>query len=399
MPDQETMHCLIGSADNGLDEELAMSLCGYNPKAFQIVDGILQVRDFCGDWVDIDEVASSKEEPPINIYDDYPEPPDFSACGKVNFLVDQFIALSDAAWENIGDPFTIESGMRAAVSQAVNLDRKRIYQWLGQIILLEVVLDQTDFNDPTAVANAKCIAVGAVLADGVGKNEEVDAVVSALTSAFTAEFGDLLEWHYYSYWKFVQETFGSKDCRLLLEIGATDTVSECECVATDPYTGLVTWNDSRTIHTESQGSALAGTDLEASNNMYFRIQGGQNNDFQEVHWDENLNASGNIQEMQIEFPQKQVSDTPDYYPATNWGETNPTLLSNYMEPPTIGPPPDEVDFYPQPGRQVVIMKWDVPTDLDGASLDFGVKINPKDQSVNRQQYRFNAIITYAGDLR
>jgi len=127
------------------------------------------------------------------------------------------------------------------------------------------------------------------------------------------------------------------------------------------------------------------------------VLGGQNDNFQEVHWDEDLIATGTIQEIQIEFPLVS-SDVTGYYPAFNWSDTNPTDLANYMQTPVTGAP-TTVNYFAQPNKQVVICTWAAPINLTGASLDFGIKVNPKDQTPNVQRYTFKAQITYAGALR
>lgn len=398
VPDPDLIHCLISSAVAGLDEELAMSLCGYNPKAFRINDGVFQVRDFCGDWVDIGSMSSTKEEPPPGIWDDADPEPTFYPCGKIEYIIDQFILLGNAAWDNYTNPFVIESAMRNAVTDAVNLERVHVYEWMALLLAVDVVADKEDFNDATAVQNAKCLALGSIAETGTGTDAEVDAIVAALASSFNNEIGEISEIPWAAYWGFVRDTFGRKDCRLLLSLGATNPSGDCDCVEGDPYTGVVTFQDARTIHLESQGSSLDVATLINPHVMYFEVKGGLNENFQEVHWDEHLIASGTIQELQVEWP-LESSDVPGYYPAEAWDDTTPTLLANYMKPPTIGPGPDVVTYYPQPGKQVMVCTWAAPTDLDSASIDFGIKLNPKDQDPNVQTYKFRAEITYAGALR
>lgn len=396
-PDQDLIHCLISSAMGPSDEELVMGLCGYNPKAFRINNGVFQVRDFCGEWEDIGIMSSTKEEPPPDIWGDIDPEPDFYSCGKVEYIIDQFILLSDAAWDNWTNPFVIELAMRNAVTDAVNLERAHVYEWMGLLLAVSQVASKSDFNDAAAVQNAKCAAVGSVAATGVGTDAEVDAVVASLAAAFNAEIGEISEIPWAAYWGFVRDTFGRKDCRLLLSLGATDPSADCSCFEADPYTGVVTFEDDRVIILESQGATLSAATLMTPHIMRLEMQGAQNENFQEVHWDEKLVATGTIQELQIEFPIVEV-DIAGFYPAEGWSEDNPTTIGNYMKPPASNSP-DDVDYYPVPGKQVVICKWAAPVDLNNGHIDFGVKINPRIQSTNQQRYLFDARIVYAGDLR
>lgn len=397
-PDQNTIHCLIGSAETGINEDTAMSLCGYNPNAFKIEDGVLWVRDFCGEWVAIGALASPNEDPPPNIWDDVDPTPDFYACGKVEYIIDQFILLSNAAWDNWTNPFTIEGAMRNAVTSAVNLERAHCYEWMALLATVSLVAQKSDFNDATAVQNAKCVALGTVAATGVGTDGEVDAVVGALAAAFNNEIGAISELPWAVYWGFVRDTFGRKDCRLLLSLGATNGAADCECVDPDPYTGSVTWADTRTIQLESQGATLAEAELMEPNIMRFVVQGANNENFQEVVWQDDMLATGTIQEMEVEM-QLQSADVAGYYPAVNWDDTNPTPIALYFQPETGGPAADHEDWYPAPNKQVVILKWDAPADLNGAYFKLGQKINPLDQTPDAQAYRFTARITYSGALR
>jgi hypothetical protein len=244
---------------DGCDEsEENMGACGYNPNAFKIEGGKFYVRDFCGEWVEIGEMASPAEDPPEDIYDDMDPQPDFYACGKISFMIDQFVLLSDAAWESYSSPTTMEAYMRGAVTEAVNLERFRIYQWFAQLVVLEAAMGPGYFNNENMVETAKCLAMGAVEANGQGTDAEVEAVVTALGQACQQQWGTIPELYWFAYWDFVRHTFGQKDCRLLLSLGATDEV-ECDCPGTGgEYGGVLKFADTFDCAEPSQIELLVG---------------------------------------------------------------------------------------------------------------------------------------------
>lgn len=78
-----------------------MSLCGYNPDAFKIEDGILYVRNFCGEWEAIGALGGGTalpDTPPL-------DPPPFaesSACAKALQLAAVTKAIVEAGFASVG---------------------------------------------------------------------------------------------------------------------------------------------------------------------------------------------------------------------------------------------------------------------------------------------------------
>jgi hypothetical protein len=220
-----------GVAGGCFDElsEVLMSLCGYNPKAFKIEDGELWVKDFCGEWVSIGEITTTGTEPPVNLWDDVDPPPDFYACGKVTSIIDEFAVFSDAVWAYYQNPITFAGLVKAAVNPAVNLHTAHLYQWMAQLYLLGAISNADHWTNADIIAEAKCLALSSLAATGEGTDSEVEAVVSALATAFSNKWGNIPDIYPYSYWDLVRDTYGSKDCRLLLSLGATDGDAVCSC--------------------------------------------------------------------------------------------------------------------------------------------------------------------------
>jgi len=224
--DQEASRYAAASLTEHLFGEFAMSLCGYNPHAFKIENGVLYVRDFCGEWNAIGSLFSVAEIAPTNPYQWEDPAPTLYPCGKVTAMIDAFVTISNVAWSAYDDLPTLEIQMRAALP-SVTLSRARIYEWAAQIIVLEPLVDAAWFNNAEMIALAKCIAVADV-GEGEATGDEVQACVHALGAAMQQIYGLLPDVYYRSYWDFVQETIGANDCRLLMNLGGKND-DNCDC--------------------------------------------------------------------------------------------------------------------------------------------------------------------------
>lgn len=355
----------------------------------EIEDGILYMYfgPCCKIAVDGD-FATVIDPPPDPPEDDEGDPPTWS-CNKSAGMALRFWAAADSG---ISEMAAVDAAHRAQ-KLIETLPQFNITQEQAKVCALSYTADTTEgfalTTDPDTEAYIRC-AWAAVLEETNGITAAEWAIMqSTLSSRFTTRQSALLV----ALMIAMRPTTFNWWAQAYAEVEAN-----CDCPEADPYTGVVTFEDARVIHLESQGSSLDVATLNNPHVMHFEVKGGQNENFQEVHWDERLVASGTIQELQVEFP-FDPSDVTVYYPAEDWNDANPTTLGNYLKPPTIGPGPDDVTYYPQPGKQVMVCTWAAPTDLDSASLDFGVKLNPKDQDPNVQTYKFRAEITYSGALR
>ena len=380
--------------------EAAMSLCGYNPKAFKIEEGFFWVKDFCGEWVSIGEITlkanDSPQQNPLSGTDE--EPDEWSTCGKAAVLIDVLAGMVQAAIDNEGLSGGFEHAIRD-VETRVTMGREQIWTLFPQISILRGLFADDRLINDFMVLEMKCRAAVGMEDTDVGSDAEVAFIFSSVKSAIAAESTPDELLLIYPLWQRMGQIIGDNDLKWLVALGASDFSQDCTCPTADPYTGVVVFDDTRVIHLESQGSSLAVAEFLTLHQMHYEVQGGQNANFQEVHWDERLNASGTIQELQLEFP-LETADVSDYYPAIAWDDTNPTVLTNYMRPPVIGATaPTTTDYLTLYHKQIIIMKWAAPVDLDAASIDFGVKMNPQNQAVNPQRYDFKAEITYSGPLR
>lgn len=103
-PAVEPDKVFVGEVVSEFERILAMSLCGYNPKAFKIEGGNLYVRDFCGDWVLIGALSGGGEvlpdDPPID-----PPPGGIgsgTACSKAQKMSVLLANVINVAF-NVGD--------------------------------------------------------------------------------------------------------------------------------------------------------------------------------------------------------------------------------------------------------------------------------------------------------
>lgn len=395
--DKEYITRYVESAES----DFLMSLCGVNPKAFKIENGSLWVKDFCGDWVEIGALTNDvipTDDPVV-----YPPEIDgggYSACGKATAVMELVNQVVSSVYDEADNSFWTWWSHVKSDCPGIGLDAKWIVVACqgAQDLALASLADPTYRPDPFDTStwqSVKC-ALARDFSDALPETLNGNDIRSKLQSYFASEWGfDILVNAMFvdALRGINRETF--EEFALM---GAGYDEGDCDCPETFNYSGAVTWENARTITVESQGATLHLSERIDLRVMEHTIQGGVNENYQEVHWDEKFVATGTIQELQIEFPLMSAAIT-GFYPAYNWADDNPTPSSNYMQTHVASPTPDSVEYYPQPNKQVVICKWNTPVNLDAYALQYQVKINPKDQDPTRQVWVFRAEIVYAGDLR
>lgn len=246
----------------GLDAEesdIMGWLCGVNPHAFKIEDGVLYVKDFCGEWNEVGALTSPTEVVPGGVWPEEEPAADYYGCGKASNLINYLLALSDAAWANYDNPTTIEASMRAAVPMAT-LSRARIYQWVAQIMELDLAgLDETHFNNETANQLARCKAAENVADTAEGTGDERGAVVEAMASAYYNTVGLMTKELWFTYWHFAAETIGDQDCRLILSLGAKDSEADCECPDAGGVEPVYDWDYKYDLQSSQNGWIIVAT--------------------------------------------------------------------------------------------------------------------------------------------
>lgn len=220
----------IGTICGLLERGMNMGLCGYNPKAFKVEDGILYVRDFCGDWVAVGAMTPASEETPAsNPLDDPEDPPSWFACGKVSGLIDAMAALVQAALDNYAVPGSFEPACRAAVPNAT-LGRAAIYLLLTDMIAARKVYSESDIYNADTIQKMKCKAVVGVSASGEVTTDEYTFTLNSVKSAIYEDAPDsaaaLVVW---TLWEQAYQTIGFNDCILLMELGSATSGLDCSC--------------------------------------------------------------------------------------------------------------------------------------------------------------------------
>lgn len=393
--------CSSGGNNTAESDWLDLMACLDISDLLKIEDGILYAMSGCCEWVAIGEIGNLATVPyGTEYFDTLETPPTFSACGKATAVLNAIYSVANSVWDEIDNlnPFQVVSNVKAdnpGLSLAASNVTVAWFAAKAMVALADELTVQSNLFDETTWESLHCKAAGIFSADDASAPDDL---FKKLTTIFVSEFGQSLT-TYADWYNTIMVAIGANELISLAQLGATDTTSTCNCPQEGflGYTGVVTFNDTRTINTESQGAYLAGATRKYPNVMQFEVQGGQNENYQEVHWDEILTASGTIREIEIEFP-LDSSQIAGYYPADTWSDTNPTPQANYMKPPVQGSP-DVVTYYPSPNRQRVVCQWNSPVDVSGWGIDFGIKLNPKDQDPDTQKYRFKAIITYAGPIR
>lgn len=189
--------CTIpSSAIVDFEEIFTVSLCGYNPKAFKMANGVLYVRDFCGEWVAIGAIS---EQP---IVDDY-TPPEitgggYSACGKATAIMDMVHGVIVSVLDEVGNFSWQWWGHVKADNPGVGMDAK----WI--ILACEGAVNQAasdavlgDLYDPDALDASTWQSVksqlAAELSDTMPEPMDGNTIRATLQNLFASEWGtDLL---------------------------------------------------------------------------------------------------------------------------------------------------------------------------------------------------------------
>jgi hypothetical protein len=242
------------------------SLCGYNPKAFKIENGLLYVRDFCGEWVAIGALQAPGDLPPDSIWDD--DPPgggEFSACGKVDAWATAFENLCAAMWEYYDEEGIYEQKLREAVPNAT-LGRTAIYLSLPQMYILSDLIGlSNEINTPDFWQEVRCRAVRGVLATGTTTEAEMEYMSNSVRSLVFDMWESLTAELVWGFCRRMGDIIGINDQYNIANLGAINHNADCTCPgvtipqqATDPdaqgwYLGE-NWADQFTKMTETDNT-------------------------------------------------------------------------------------------------------------------------------------------------
>jgi len=243
------------------ESDFIMTLCGYNPKAFRIQDGVFQVRDFCGDWVTIGAIGSAVT-PDLPGPDDLPDPlpPELNsstACAMARKLAQFVYNIVARAWVQIGTPELIDlpdfvSDMRDYFP-GVDLSYNSLISLYLNIIPLDASGYENECLDPTFVDYMACYYVDKITARDTGITEsEYNACVDATEACFKHAVGDSSLYGFglqiRAVYEDAIESIGPKDAQKITYLAQPVAGEDCQCpdalmAETDPTTSGWYWSE------------------------------------------------------------------------------------------------------------------------------------------------------------
>lgn len=177
-------------------EDLPMSLCGYNPKAFKIENGSLWVRDFCGDWVEIGSLTNEPELPPVT---DLPDPPpdgyeDSTACAMADALAKMVCDIVQESFDEITNAldaialWDYYNDMNAAFREIDLAYGDLINMWAGTVAVNAAGLE-IEATDPLCREWLRCYFTDNITARNDGITEaEYNACINETDAALKNQF-------------------------------------------------------------------------------------------------------------------------------------------------------------------------------------------------------------------
>lgn len=224
-----------------LEELITMSLCGYNPKAFKIDNGVLYVRDFCGDWVAIGAIAGGEPLPDTIVIPD-PLPNNLTnatACSKVSKLATTVYNIVVNGWDQLGvtselvDLGDFISDMRDIIP-GIDLDYGELVNIYFSLAAINVGGYENESMDITAIDYLKCNWVDLVAANNEGiTSAEYNAIIDATDAALRPlwgkgsmlGFGDQIR----RLWLQALRSIGPDDVRKLTTLAQSTGLETCDC--------------------------------------------------------------------------------------------------------------------------------------------------------------------------
>lgn len=233
----------------GAMEQMQMSLCGYNPKAFKIENGQLWVRDFCGEWVAIGVLASGPDLPDVTIIPD--DPPgdlgDATACSMVTKLADFVVAIITEAWIelDVDDPADIYDFISDMTDKfpGVDLAFSNLFNMYFNMLALDAAGLENECKDSAIPQYLKCAWVDLITARNTGiTSGEYSAIISATEGAMREAVGDS-RWYGFGrtmryVWQDAVASIGAKDAQKITYYAQSKITDDCSCpmpeTETDP---------------------------------------------------------------------------------------------------------------------------------------------------------------------
>lgn len=236
VPDTDIIHAVMGGCFSEID---AMTLCGYNPKAFRIDDGKLYVRDFCGEWVEIGSLSPSGNLPPES---DQPDPlPEgmlaTPACAMASKLVGALETIISVAFDSVNgaDPLYGWIDFQDDVGSAVpgiDLAFSDTFNMFYNVWALNVAGYGSETQNPLVGQALRCAYAAVLTPSNAGISSDEYTTLRNITNGIAREW---LGEHYGfettmgNVWENAIKAIGAKDAaKLTYNVQPTEDM-DCSC--------------------------------------------------------------------------------------------------------------------------------------------------------------------------
>lgn len=220
-----------------VESEFAMSLCGYNPKAFKIQNGSLWVRDFCGEWVEIGEIARTDQPLPPDVLDPLGET--YYACGKAYAAVDAVYQVVTSAFDEIDNWPNVWVGHVKADCPQFSLAASYITQCIVDCIVLTNTYGSVEVAATLFDASTKESIICALVSQLDDTASVPEDLADIMRNLFNGEFGKQVI-DYADVFNAALWAIGPNEIRDVAMLGATNAEVDCGCPEVQlPYNGTI----------------------------------------------------------------------------------------------------------------------------------------------------------------
>lgn len=229
LPDEKQITYVYGESE---ESEIMGWLCGVNPAAFKIEDGILHVKNFCGEWVEIGGLTSPEDESPNPF--PFPDTPTIpaSACGKANEIINAAAEVMAVAVEYFDDESEFYGQVYGAYQKnGVTPGKADIYLLQLDMNALISFVSGGTVTDPDMVQAMKCKAAKGMDDTTVTATDaDVEWLYSSVRSACYDYLIDTISAELmWTAWEQLLQTMGENDRKMLISRGSQNFAADCSC--------------------------------------------------------------------------------------------------------------------------------------------------------------------------
>jgi len=223
-------------------EELLMSLCGYNPKAFRWnEDGELEIRDFCGEWVSIGPPPGQGGgddtiyDPPPDVD---PDEQDIYPCGMATAAADMMEDLGGFIWDTADNTLPVFMPVLAQNYIGLDLNNAWTIDAANQALIMKgavifsggaLDLERSDVIDSTWSEDLACALFPFMSETGeVDKDDLFNAAKTWILSKYRfSDSGNNI--FIQNYWNYVLSAVGKGNLADVARSGMFTNVGDCSC--------------------------------------------------------------------------------------------------------------------------------------------------------------------------